>query len=88
MANLDLLQALNCSVKHMKQEAKDDAEIDFIKKHRSRFAEDRATFNEALKSMEGSSGQALLDALNYSALFIEKVKESELLSFCYNPTGS
>lgn len=84
MADKRLLNALRASTKELRLEDESKAEIDFIVKHRTMFADNADQFYDALRSVSKDRGDNLLQALGYGEMLIRKTEKTEILASCYD----
>lgn len=83
--NTELIKALNSETKTLKRDTDNKVERDFIRTYWYIFAGDKGFVTEALKTAPEGNGQDILDLLGLNSVHVEKVKLTELLSFCYHP---
>ena len=83
MANSLLLKALNQSKKEFFADVKESYDLALLKKYRNMLVYDPGVFSNAIKTGSIKSGQALLNELGFTDLFIVHIKETELFTSCY-----
>lgn len=84
----ELLTALAKEQRERLKSKSNREEVDFILKHWQIFAESKSDIYAAIKGTSNLKGSELCSLLGLGEVFVEKCKDSELLSFCYSSKGS